>query len=343
MTTSRIATVAFAPFRSGNAARRTVAAAVGQAAEAYGFVLVVGHGIPDATIRDAFDAGRAFFAQADDVKRRVLDRRADRGWQPIFDNERPDGKPSAQEGYTMGHPVPPSAPTLAELPFYAPTPWPTLPDFRERLEALYRAMFALGRELLEAMALHPDAPARFFEAALVDTYSHLRINHYPPHETVAHIAEEGVFAHRDESLLTLLLQDDNSGLQVMDRDGHWIAVEPDPAAVVVNVGKMLRHWTGGRYNAALHRVVNRSGRDRYSIPLFMHPSFRTVVDPRTLTGQDAIDPSYPPVVAGEEVMASFAATRRSWKDALPTPSAHASSDEAPTPAKPTLTRPGPLP
>ena len=316
--TSRIATVDFAPFRSGDAdARAAVAASIGRAAQTHGFVLVVGHGIPEDTARGAFEAGHTFFAQADEVKRHVLDRQADRGWQPMFDNERPDGKPSAQEGYTMGHPVPPSDPELAPLPFYAPTPWPVLPGFRARLETLYESMFGLGRQLLEAMAVHLEAPPRFFEAALVDTYSHLRINHYPRHETVAHVADEGVFAHHDESLLTLLLQDENSGLQVMDRDGQWIGVEPDPAAVVVNVGKMLKHWTGGRYNAALHQVINRSGRDRYSIPLFMHPSFRTVVDPRALTGNAAVDRDFPPIVAGEQVMASFAATRRSWKEAQP--------------------------
>ena len=174
-------------------------------------------------------------------------------------------------------------------------------------------MFVLGSELLGTMAEHLGARPDFFEAALVDTYSHLRINHYPPHETVAHVAEEGVFAHYDESLLTLLLQDENSGLDVLGRDGHWIPVAPDPQAVVVNVGKMLRHWTGGRYHAALHRVINHSGRDRYSIPLFMHPSFDTIVDPARLTGR--ADAAWPPIVAGEEVVASFAATRRSWQDA----------------------------
>ena len=170
-----------------------------------------------------------------------------------------------------------------------------------------------GRDVLGAMALHLGTRVDFFDAALVDTYSHMRINHYPPHETVAHVADEGVFAHHDESLITLLLQDENSGLQVMGRGGAWLPVAPNPRAVVVNVGKMLRHWTGGRYNAALHQVINHSGRDRYSIPLFVHPSFRTVVDPRDLIG-DA-DDGYAPIVAGEAVQASFASTRASWQAA----------------------------
>ncbi len=315
MTDARIPTIDFAPFRHGTRAERAgLIAALGGAAEVYGFMLIVGHGIEPSVLRAGFDAGRGFFALPGEVKRTMQETGSDRGYQPMFDNLRGDGKPSAQEGYTMGHPVPPADPALAREPFHAPTPWPPVADFRPRFEALYRAMFDLGRDLLGAMAIHLQGDADFFEHALADTYSHMRINHYPPHETVAHVADEGVFAHHDESLITLLLQDENSGLQVMGRDGAWIPVVPNPAAVVVNVGKMLRYWTGGRYNAALHRVINNSGKDRYSIPLFMHPGLRSVVDPRNLVGGTEPDPAFPPIVAGEAVHRSFAATRASWKE-----------------------------
>lgn len=310
----RIPTIDFSAYRDGTAAQRAAGvAAIGHAAEVYGFALIVGHGIAPSVLRGGFDAGRSFFELPEATKRTMQETGSDRGYQPMFDNLRGDGKPSAQEGYTMGHPVTPSDPGLAAEAFHAPTPWPPVVAFRERFETLYAAMFDLGRELLGAMATHLGADARFFEQALVDTYSHMRINHYPPHETVSHVADEGVFAHHDESLVTLLLQDGNSGLQVMGREGAWIDVQPNPDAVVVNVGKMLRHWTGGRYNAALHQVINLSGRDRYSIPLFMHPALRTVVDPAELTGR--ADKAFPPLVAGEAVHASFAATRASWKDA----------------------------
>lgn len=314
MPDERIPTIDFAAYRDGTEAERAaLVLALGHAAEVYGFVLIVGHGIAPAVLQGGFEAGRAFFELPETLKRTMQETGSDRGYQPMFDNLRDDGKPSAQEGYTMGHPIPPADPTLVGEAFYAPTPWPPVVHFRDRFEALYGAMFDLGRDLLGAMALHLGADSHFFEHALVDTYSHMRINHYPPHETVSHVADEGVFAHHDESLITLLLQDRNSGLQVMGREGTWIPVVPNPDAVVVNVGKMLRHWTGGRYNAALHQVINSSGRDRYSIPLFMHPSLRTVVDPRELTGRS--DTEFPPIVAGATVQASFAATRASWKEA----------------------------
>jgi isopenicillin N synthase-like dioxygenase len=311
-----IPTIDIAACRAGSD-RDAFVAAIGEAAEADGFALIVGHGIAPSVIAAAFDAGRRFFELPDAYKRSIQERRSNRGYQPMYDNLRHDGKPSAQEGYTIGHLQAPTDPELLALPFHSETPWPPLADFREPLEALYRELFALGEALLGALANHLGAPEDFFRDALTDTYSHMRINHYPPQETVSHIADEGVFAHRDESLVTLLLQDENSGLQVMGRDGMWIPVAPDPAAVVVNVGKMLRHWSAGRYNAALHRVVNRSGRDRYSIPLFVHPGYHTVVDPSALVGAHGDDVAFPPIVAGDTVNASFATTRKSWNDEAP--------------------------
>ncbi len=310
----RIPTLSHAGWRTGDAAaRRAFADALGSAAGTCGFARLVDHAI-DPSVRDAaFEAGRRFFALPEDVRLAVRDRGSDRGYHPMYDNLREDGKPSGQEGYTMGHPERPRDATLELLSFYAPTPWPALPGFREPLEALYASLFRVGRDLFDAFAMHLAAPAGVFDSALVDTYSHLRINHYPPQEAIAHVAEDGIFPHYDESLMTLLIQDRNSGLQVMGRDGLWIPVDPDPDAIVVNVGKMLRHWTGGRYHAALHQVINASGRDRYSIPLFVHPSWRTRVDPAALTGRS--HPDFPPIVAGETVRASFATSRQSWKDA----------------------------
>jgi isopenicillin N synthase-like dioxygenase len=297
-------------------ARRSIADALGDAAEGSGFMTVVGHGIPRERIAAVVAAGTRFFALPEDVKLSMRDAsRSDRGFQPMFDNLREDGKPSALEGFTMSHPIAPSDPTLASLAFYQTTPWPDVPGFRAAFEALYDDLFAVGTALLDALALHLDVDAAPLRAALVDTYSHMRINHYPPQESVAHIADEGVFAHFDESLLTLLIQDGNSGLEVLGSDG-WIAVEPDPDAIVVNVGKMLAYWTAGRYHAALHRVINNSGRERYSIPLFVHPSFRTPVDPRALFGRPTIE-GFPPIVAGEAVIAAFTKSRRSWQDGEP--------------------------
>ena len=210
----------------------------------------------------------------------------------------------------MGHPVPPVDKALLDLPFYAATPWPQTPLFRARLEAAYFELFKVAEAVLEAFALHLGAAPDFFAAVSRNTYSNMRVVHYPPQEAVAHVAEEGVRAHEDQGLVTLLIQDMNGGLDVMGPDKEWLPVVPDERAIVLNVGKLLTRWTNGRLKSALHRVVNRSGRERYSIPLFVHPNYHQVIDPRDFGGNEA--PRFEPIVAGEQVYANFSRERKSW-------------------------------
>ena len=65
----------------------------------------------------------------------------------------------------------------------------------------------------------------------------LSVNHYPrcpePSLTL------GMSKHSDPNLITILMQDDVSGLQVL-KDGDWIALEAHPHAFVINVGYQLQ-------------------------------------------------------------------------------------------------------
>ena len=73
-------------------------------------------------------------------------------------------------------------------------------------------------------------------------------------------------------MLTLLSTDLNPGLQIKGKDGKWLDVPPRPHALIINLGDMLERWTNGVYRSTPHRVINTTGRERYSAPFFFEPN-----------------------------------------------------------------------
>jgi isopenicillin N synthase-like dioxygenase len=64
----------------------------------------------------------------------------------------------------------------------------------------------------------------------------------------------------------------------MSRDGYWISAPPKEGCFIVNVGDQLQAWSNGLYVSTLHRVLNYSGVERYSVPFFFSANFETVIE-----------------------------------------------------------------
>ncbi|CAN1796204.1 1-aminocyclopropane-1-carboxylate oxidase homolog 1 [Linum perenne] len=77
----------------------------------------------------------------------------------------------------------------------------------------------------------------------------------------------GAVQHRDICLLTIILQDQIGGLQVLRR-GSWIDVPFVPGAMVVNIGDLLQLISNDRFKSALHRVKSKKTGPRISVPAF---------------------------------------------------------------------------
>ena len=82
-------------------------------------------------------------------------------------------------------------------------------------------------------------------------------------------------AHGDINAITLLLGAEEGGLQVLDRDGQWLPINPPPGCLVINIGDMLERLTNNV--PALNRPPRgqpaaRASRrtPRYSTPFFLH-------------------------------------------------------------------------
>jgi len=265
------------------------AAAIRTALETIGFFYVTHHGVPAALIEAAFAQTKRFFDQPTEAKAALDIRRSGlalRGYtDPSGEATAPGEAVDLKECFDLG----PETPDR-ETPFFGANPWPALPGFRETLSAYHDAGRSLATSLMRGIAVSLDLAPDHFDPVLADAISIQRLLHYPPTpapETMKPAAEKqtaekptlGAGAHTDYGLLTLLAQDDVGGLQVRNRDGVWIDAPPLPGSFIVNIGDILQRLTNDRYLANVHRVVNRSGRERYSLPLFFDAAFDTVFEP----------------------------------------------------------------
>lgn len=162
-----------------------------------------------------------------------------------------------------------------------PNLWPEDPGWRERMTAYLADVTEVGRRLLIRMAEALGAPLDPAASRWLgdDPYRLMKLIGYHP-QAAEQPPRRGVAAHLDFSLLTLTLQDDVGGLEVLGPDGVWHPVPCRRGAWLVNIGELLAYVTGNRLTATPHRVVNPSTRrPRHSIPVFVNPSLDTILRP----------------------------------------------------------------
>lgn len=262
---------AFAPAARG---RGQALDALRAAARRFGFFRIAGHGVPPALDVRLLAQARAFFLLPEADKQAVAMLRSPhfRGYtRPGAELTR--GRADWREQIDLGRESPPlpAAPGLpAAARLHGPNQWPPgLPAFRSAVEAWQEAIEAVLLQVLQAcmealgqprdalLPLHRDAP-----------WWTMKLIRYPGR--AADGSDQGVGAHKDGELLSLILQDGIGGLQVQTAEGHWIEAAPTPGSYVVNIGEQLELASDGYLKAAVHRVVSPPpGRERLSAAFFL--------------------------------------------------------------------------
>jgi len=241
----------------------TIADELHSACLEHGFFQLINHPITQEMQTETLEAMKSFFSLPTEEKMKLKRTDEQAGYEAMFSQKlEPGTTPDVKEGFYVGE----------EGHVYTGTQfgdnqWPEDPKYKKVFMAYYHAVFELSRKLFAILARSLRIREDFFEDFLEGEVSLARFLHYPPTPPVK--SSRGVGAHTDFGAMTLLWQDMVGGLQIFHpKVQDWIDVAPIQGAYVVNLGDMMQLWTGGLYRSTLHRVVNKSGEERYSIAFF---------------------------------------------------------------------------
>ena len=302
MARDSIPTLDLREYAEGDAAsREAFVQKMGEAFEDIGFFALTGHGIPLDDISRAYDVSETFFNMDDSTKMRWNQDGNQRGYVPFgIEHAKDNPAPDLKEFWQTGRTLPDGHALKAEYPTNI---WPTgdCPEFGPAIDGLYLQMEVLSRTLLEICSQYLGKGPDWLPDMAIDGNTILRILHYP---ALGEDVLEGAVRsaqHEDINFITLLVGASADGLEVMDHDGGWIAVQGNHEHIIVDSGDMLQNLTNGLFKAVTHRVINPpdATSDRYSMPMFTHPRDDVDLTPRpefvARTGGVAL---YPSISAG---------------------------------------------
>ncbi|GMH30823.1 hypothetical protein Nepgr_032666 [Nepenthes gracilis] len=247
-----------------------------EACEDHGFFQVINHGVQATLMEDAMAVFKEFFELPGEEKSRLFSEDNSQSCRLYTStvNYRKEEIHFWRDALT--HPCRP----LAECVQH----WPEKPNrYREVIGALCEEVNELGSRILKLICEGLELEKGYLENELSKETS-LTVNHYPPCPDPS--LTLGLSKHCDPNLITLLIQGDVPGLQVL-KDDEWIGVEPLPHAFVVNVGYLLHIISNGKLKGAMHRAVTNAKTTRTSAAFFINAAENSIVQPaKALVGAE---------------------------------------------------------
>ncbi len=236
----------------------------------HGFFYLVGHGVDPKLIADTVAAAKTFFALPVEEKLKIemVNSPRFRGYTRIG-REYTRGQQDWREQIDIGNEaealeLTPTSPAWQRV--IGPNQWPEkVPELKPLLLAYQDEVTRVGISVLRMISAALGAGADAF----ADVYTprpnqFLKIIRYPGRDVAE--TSQGVGAHKDSGLVTVLLQDVVEGLRVQDQDGSWIPAPPVPGTFVINTGELLELATNGFIRADVHDVLAPPpGVERFSV------------------------------------------------------------------------------
>ena len=254
----------------------------------YGFGYIINHGIEKPLVEQLFQVSKDFHSQPLSEKMKVELNHNHRGYIAINTSTDVNSKlaevkkPNQSESFMI------MREDTSELPnvyLSGPNQWPALKGFKEVLENYTSQMTKLGRNLMRLALISAGVKDLSIMQSFEIPTIWLRLLHYPSIPKNSPSDLYGSAPHTDFGCLTILAQDEIGGLQVQTKEGKWINVPKVEESFVVNVGDMLTMLTNGLLRSTPHRVINKSGKERFSCPFFFDPHANTTIQPLKGTGK----------------------------------------------------------
>lgn len=310
--------------QSDEAGKRRLGRDVDDICRTSGFLAIGNHGVPDATIANAWQRASDFFSQPMDLKQQA--KAPYEGYpygylgpelEALAKSRGDDTPPDLKESFNGGPlTVPDGMSDRDALDFcYAATIWPTQPPgFVEAWKTYYRAMEDLAARIMRLFAVALELPENHFDPFIDAPISALRALNYPEQPVAPKPGQLRAGAHTDYGSLTILLpQQGSKGLEIMLPDGSWMSVPTVPGAFVINLGDLMARWTNDRWVSTLHRVVNPKAGEgamtrRQSFAFFHQPNWQAKIECLPSCLPPGQSPKYEPVLSGPYLMSKFRAT-----------------------------------
>lgn len=278
----------------------------GAALRELGFVAVTGYGIEQSLFDRGYEVFRQFFALEEETKKHFErpEEGRRRGYTSFgVEHAKDHSAPDLKEFFHVGRELPASHPHHARLPKNV---WPeaVVPGLRSASSELYAALDDLAAELLAAFSTYLGLDEDFLPKMAKDGNTVHRIIHYPVCDGFDIPGAMRAAQHEDINLMTLLPPADESGLEILTRDGEWLPVRAIPGQIIVDTGDMMMRMTNDKVPATTHRVVNPEGepKPRYSMPFFVHPHLEAMLEVLPSVLEEGESAKYEPINNEEFLM-----------------------------------------
>ncbi|KAM5561196.1 1-aminocyclopropane-1-carboxylate oxidase [Rosa sericea] len=229
-----------------------------KASETWGFFQMVNHGVPNRVIDNLLQAIREFHEQPKEMKMKWYSRDSKQRVRYYCNGDllvakTANWRDSIAFDFQDGPLDPEALPSVCRQ------------AVQEYIEHLINLRDVLSSLLSEALGISSD-----YLAGIECMKSETLVCHYYP------VCPEpdltiGTTNHSDPSSLTILLQDNIGGLQVLHQ-GHWVDLPPRHGALVANIGDLMQLITNDKFKSVEHRVLAGRIGPRISAACFLYPS-----------------------------------------------------------------------